>query len=272
MSSSAGSPLPSAEPVRRIAAVTHGKPATIGNALDRLRAVAESFSVEVVHADGRPDLVVVLGGDGTMLRALKRFLGTGTPVIGVNFGTVGFLTSIARNDLEEGIGRALAGDFVVVPLRTLRMERVGGVQTAVNDVVVRSGILGRMIQLSWRLGGEELGRVPCDGLICASPAGSTAYNLSNGGPVLVWGIEAMAVSFLAPHSLHVRPLVVPRGLELELTNDTPDVPASLLVDGHPAGELVPGDGARVRVDEEASLLATLPEVTFFRRYRNVFAH
>ena len=272
MSSTAGSPLPSAEPVRRVTAVMHGKPETIGNALERLRAVAGSMGVEVVGADEGPDLAVVLGGDGTMLRALKRFLGTPTPVIGVNFGTVGFLTSVPRDDLEDGIRRALAGGYVVVPLRTLRVETDGGLETAVNDVVLRSGTLGRMIQLSWRLGGEELGRVPCDGLICASPAGSTAYNLSNGGPVLVWGLEAMAVSFLAPHSLHVRPLVVPRGLDLELTNETSDVLASLLVDGHAAGELLPGDAARVRVGEEASLLATLPEVTFFRRYRNVFAH
>src|SRR5689334_175130 len=102
MSSNAGSTPPSAEPVRRIAAVTHGKPATIGDALERLRAVAQSVGVEVVRADDGPDLAVVLGGDGTMLRALKRFLGTGTPVIGVNFGTVGFLTSIPRDDLDDG--------------------------------------------------------------------------------------------------------------------------------------------------------------------------
>src|SRR5205814_662426 len=94
---------------------------------------------------------------------------------------------------------------------------------------------------------------------------------SNGGPVLVWGLEAMAVSFLAPHSLHVRPLVVPEGLDLEMRNESPDVPAYLLVDGHASGNLHPGESALVRVDDNASLLATLPEATFFRRYRNVFA-
>jgi NAD+ kinase len=272
MSSTAGSPLPSAEPVRRLAAIPHGKPATIGDALERVTRVADSAGVEVVDPDGGPDLVVALGGDGTMLRALKRFLGTQTPVIGVNFGTVGFLTSIPRDDLEDGLAHALAGGYVVVPLRTLGVRADLWTENAVNDVVLRSAVLGRMILLSWRLGGEDLGSVPCDGVVCATPAGSTAYNLSNGGPVLVWGLEAMAVSFIAPHSLHVRPLVVPRGLELALTNVSPDVPASLLVDGHSVGELSPGDVAWVGVDEEDSMLATLPDATFFRRYRRVFAH
>ena len=141
-----------------------------------------------------------------------------------------------------------------------------------NDVVLRSSVLGRMVELSWSLGGEDLGRVPCDGIICATPAGSTAYNLSNGGPVLVWGLEAMAVSFLAPHSLRVRPLVVPRGLDLEVGNLTQDLSASVLVDGHTVSEIAVGGSALVRVDQQASLLATLPEATFFRRYGETFAH
>ena len=252
--------------------ITHGKPGTIGDALERLRAVAATAGVEIVDASDGPDLAVVLGGDGTMLRGLKRFLGTGTPVMGVNFGSVGFLTSVPRDELEGGVARAFAGGYEVVELRTLDVEAAGKRHAAVNDAVLRSSILGRMIQLSWRLGDEGLGQVPCDGVICATPAGSTAYNLSSGGPVLVWGLEAMAVSFLAPHSLHVRPLVVPRGLDLELVNESHDVPGTVLVDGHSIGEIPPGGSALVRVNDQASLLATLPEATFFRRYREVFAH
>jgi len=263
--------LRSGEPVRRVAPVLHGRAAQIGDALGRLQQVAERTGVELVDPAEGPDLAVVLGGDGTMLRGLKRFLGTDTPVIGVNFGSVGFLTSIAPDELESGLERAFSGDYAVVELRTLEVEVGEREQAAVNDVVLRSAILGRMIRLSWRLGGEDLREVACDGVICATPAGSTAYNLSNAGPVLVWGVEAMAVSFLAPHSLHVRPLVVPEGLDLQLRNETPDVPASLLVDGHAAGNLHPGESAVVRVDDDVSLLATLPEATFFRRYRRVFA-
>ena len=89
-----------------------------------------------------------------------------------------------------------------------------------NDVVATSSTLGRMIELAWAVGGEDLGTVPCDGMICSTPSGSTAYNLSNGGPVLVRGLDALAVTFIAPHSLHARPLVVPRGLDVTVANRT----------------------------------------------------
>ena len=110
---------------------------------------------------------------------------------------------------------------------------------------------------------------PCDGLICATPSGSTAYNLSNGGPVLVRGLDAMAVTFIAPHSLHARPMVVPRGLDLEIRNQTPDVDVTVLVDGHQLKE-VGHSPIVVGLGKKRSLLATLPEATFFRRYRETF--
>jgi len=135
---------------------------------------------------------------------------------------------------------------------------------------VLSSIRGRMIELAWALGGEDLGRQPCDGLICSTPSGSTAYNLSNGGPVLVRGLDAMAVTFIAPHSLHARPMVVPRGLDLEIRNRTPDVSASVLVDGHALAEVEDASPITVRLGSRTTRLATLPEATFFRRYRDTF--
>jgi NAD+ kinase len=128
-----------------------------------------------------------------------------------------------------------------------------------------------MVELGWEIGGEDLGRMPCDGMICATPTGSTAYNLSNGGPVMMWGLEAMAITFVAPHSLDARPLVVPRGLDLRVTSLTSDVDVSVLVDGHPVGGLGPGESAAIEVARERTLLALLPEVTFFTRYHDVFA-
>ena len=285
MSSTTGSIAQSGSRVRRAAVVTHGKPETIGPALGRLEALAAEHGVELVFpeeerekhdlpsADGDPataDLAVVLGGDGTMLRALTRFLGTRVPVIGVNFGRVGFLASMHPDELEDGLGRAFAGDFVVVELPTLEARVEGERHAAVNDVVVTSGTLGRMVELVWSIGDEDLGRQPCDGLICATPSGSTAYNLSNGGPVLVWGLDAMAITFVAPHSLHARPLVVPRGRDLTVTNQTPDVPGVVLIDGHEFTRI--GEDGRVEIGlgPQRSLLATLPERTFFRRYRETF--
>jgi NAD+ kinase len=272
MSSTTGSTQRSASAVRRAAIVPHGKPERVADSLGRVQALVRDAGVELVQPDADPDLAIVLGGDGTMLRSLKLFLGHDVPTIGVNYGSVGFLTAIGADELESQLERVLAGDYRVVELRTLEVDVAGRRHVAVNDVVARSATLGRMVELSWTLGGEDLGRVPCDGVIFATPAGSTAYNLSNGGPVLVWGLEAMAVSFLAPHSLHVRPLVVPRGLDVEVGNVTPDVPLTVLVDGHPVAELGSGGNAAVRVGDQASLLATLPEVTFFSRYRQVFTH
>jgi NAD+ kinase len=271
--------------IKRATIVTHGKAQTIGPALARVERVARERGVELIfpederqkhgledsRADPRDaDIAVVLGGDGTMLRALTTFLGTDVPVIGVNFGRVGFLASIQPDQLENGLARVFEGDYTVVELPTLEAEVDRKTFVAVNDVVATSSILGRMVELQWFVGGEDLGRVACDGIICATPSGSTAYNLSNGGPVLVRGLEAMVVTFVAPHSLHARPLVVPRGLDLIVWNRTLDVDVTMLVDGHASATISPSNRLIVRLGEQRSLLATLPETTFFRRYRETF--
>jgi NAD+ kinase len=258
--------------VEKVAVVTHDGDGTEA-ALHQLRAIASAAGVELLESEddqAKPDLAIVLGGDGTMLRALARFLGTGVPVLGVNFGRVGFLTAIHADELEAGVRRVFAGDYKTIELSTVDVTVGGERHVAVNDVVVTSGTLGRMIELSYAIGGEDLGQQPCDGLICATPTGSTAYNLSNGGPVLVWGIDAMVLTFVAPHATHIRPLVVPRGSDVTITNQTTSFDATVLVDGQPVGGLGVGDAAVVRVGEQRSLLATLPEVTFFRRYGATF--
>jgi NAD+ kinase len=258
-------------PVERAALVTHGRVERVAGAVERLRGVAAGAGVELVEDDASDvDLAVVLGGDGTMLRALSHFLGTGVPVFGINFGRVGFLTSVGGAELERGARRAFAGEYERVELSTLDLELGGKHHVAVNDAVVTSATLGRMIELGHAIGGEEIGTQPCDGLICATPSGSTAYNLSNGGPVLVWGLDAMVVTFVAPHSLHARPLVVGRDTDLMVENRSADVTATVLVDGHAVGELGPGGCVSIRLGVEHSLLATLPECTFFRRYRDTF--
>ncbi len=256
--------------VSRAAVVVHGRPESVAQPLERVRGLAEDVGVELVEGND-VDLAIVLGGDGTMLRALKRFLGTGVPVLGVNYGRVGFLTSIKQEELEGGLRRAFEGEFVTFELPTLEVEVGGSRHAAVNDVVAASASLGRMIELEWAIGGEDLGSVPCDGMICSTPSGSTAYNLSNGGPVLVWGLDAMAVTFVAPHSLHARPLVVPRSHELSVTHRTANVDTAVLADGHEIGRLTAGETVSVRLADSRSLLATLPESTFFRRYRETFA-
>ena len=271
--------------VARAAVVTHGKLEQIGSGLARLQAVAQEHGVELLFPPEeaekhglepspdplRADLAVVLGGDGTVLRALMRFLGTGIPVVGVNFGRVGFLSSMGRRDLEQGMTRVFAGEYVAVELPTLEVEHPDGMGRAVNDVVAASAELGRMIELELAVGGEELGRQPCDGIICSTPSGSTAYNLSNGGPVLMWGLEAIALTYVAAHSLHARPLVIPPGADVIVWNRTADVAAGVLADGHRVSTLGKAERAVIRIGAERSLLATLPEATFVRRYRQSFA-
>jgi NAD+ kinase len=260
----------SADRVRTIAVVSHGDPDVIAGAMARLEAITSEAEVTIVEGD-EADLAVVLGGDGTMLRALHRFLGTAVPVIGVNFGRVGFLSTMRREDMEDGLRRAFAGEHRIVRLPTLAVDLDGIEAIAINDMVCATSAIGRMVELAWAVGGEDLGVQPCDGVICASPTGSTAYNLSSGGPVLVWGIDAMAVTFVSPHSLHARPLVVPRGLDLVVRNQTRNAAAKVIADGVAIGELGEGREARVRLGEEHGLLALLPEMTFFHRYRDTFA-
>jgi NAD+ kinase len=272
-SSSISSPTapPPARAVKRAAVVTHGKPETIGDAVARLERTAREAGVELVTTeDETPDVAIVLGGDGTMLRGLRAFLGTDVPVFGVNFGRVGFLTSVEAGALEEGVARVFAGEYRVVELCTLRVDVGGQVHPAINDAVVTSARLGRMVELGWEIDGEDLGTQPCDGMICSTPSGSTAYNLSNGGPVVMWGIDAMAITFVAPHSLHARPLVVPRGPTVRIANRTPDVSVAVLADGHPITELPPGGSLEVGLGGERCRLAHLPEATFFARLHAVF--
>jgi NAD+ kinase len=287
MSSNAGSTPPSRsrrQPITRAALVTHGRPEQIGDGIERVVTVAGDAGVELIvaadeaarhglEAYGDPrtaELVVVLGGDGTMLRALRTYLGSGVPVIGVNFGRVGFLSSMQPEELEVGLTRAFRGELEVVALPTLEVVN-GDEHVAVNDVVVTSAVLGRMVELEWAVGGEDLGSVACDGLVCSTPSGSTAYNLSNGGPVLMWGIDAMTTTFVAPHSLHARPLVVPRGKDVHVVNRTSDVPVVVIADGHRLGDIGPGGTVTVRLGEAQTLLATLPDATFVSRYREAFS-
>jgi NAD+ kinase len=256
-------------PVEIAAVVAHGR-IDVREAVDRVRAVAERAGIELVDEPERAQVAVAVGGDGTILRTLARLLGTGVPVIGINYGRVGFLAAIMPERLEDDLARVFAGEYRTIEQPTLEARLDGETFVAVNDVVATSSTLGRMIELGWAIAGEDLGVVSCDGMICSTPSGSTAYNLSNGGPVLVRGIDAMAITFIAPHSLEARPLVVPRGAELTVRNATPDVGAAVLIDGHRAGDLAPERALSIRLGEQRSLLATLPETTFFRRYRETF--
>src|SRR5690348_17285512 len=193
----------------------------------------------------RPDVCVVLGGDGSILHALRRFAGTGVPVFGVNFGTVGFLAAVDRGEAEEGIRRALAGETETVDLPGLAVEIGGERRLALNDISFSRRPHDRVAGLSYKIAGEEVGHVRCDGLVAATPAGSTGYNLANQGPILAWGVKGYVVSYISPHSLTARALVVAPDDVLHVGNAAGREPVDVAVDGGHAGELAPGDALEV---------------------------
>jgi NAD+ kinase len=213
------------------------------------------------------ELCVVLGGDGTILRALQLYAGTEVPVFGVNFGEIGFLATIELDQLADGIRRALSGDFELLRLPAIVLE--SPLQSAINDVAVHRKVGERVAEIAYRLQGEEVGSVRCDGLVVATPAGSTGYNLANGGPVMAWGVAGLVVSFIAPHSLTARALVVAPGDRLTIYNRSRD-PLDVAVDGRPAGEIPAGGSIDARFVNDLATIAQLPGTSFYRRLREKF--
>jgi NAD+ kinase len=212
---------------------------------------------------------VVLGGDGTVLRALRYYACTQVPVFAVNFGEVGFLATVTAEQLEEGVRRALAGDFELLHLPAIVVEADGGAQRAFNDVAVHRKAGDRVARLAYALDGDELGSVRCDGLVVATPAGSTGYNLANGGPVMAWGVEGFVISFIAPHSLTARALVAAPADHLMIYNRSRDA-LELAVDGHYAGEIAAGASLPARFEDNAGTIAQLPGYSFHGRLREKF--
>ncbi|HSD02828.1 MAG TPA: NAD(+)/NADH kinase [Gaiellales bacterium] len=259
--------------IGRAAYLTHGRAEVIGDALDRMRAVAARAGVEIVE-DGEvePDLVVVLGGDGTMLRALQRWLGTGVPSLGVNFGRVGFLTSASGAELESGLEAAFAGRYRVFDLPTLVGDAGTGPLPGVNDIVLTSATPGRMAVIQWSVDGQSLGELGCDGVIAATPTGSTAYNLSAGGPVLVPGTDGYVVTFVSPHALNARSMVLGRPHTVIFSNAAADVPVQAIVDGHVVAVVDPGGRVEVRMGHTSAALARISGTSFFTRYLQEFSH
>ncbi len=214
-------------------------------------------------------LAVAFGGDGTVLRALRAYAGTGVPVIGVNFGEVGFLAAISRDDLAGGLDRAIAGEFERLTLPAIEVDFGDQSALAINDIAITRRAGDRVAQLAHAVGGEVAGSVRCDGLVVATAAGSTGYNLANGGPVMAWGVEGYVVSFIAPHSLTARALVVAPEDELTIDNHSHD-PVELSVDGQPIAEIAPGVQVTARFSPDTAVLALPIDSSFYRRLRQTF--
>ena len=213
------------------------------------------------------DTVVVLGGDGTILRALHRMQGKVPPIFGINLGSLGFLTGVSSEDWLRAVESIVAGDYQLSARTLLRVElerggRVMETFRGLNDAVVSRGHHSQLIKIAVRVDGEELCVYNADGLIVATPTGSTAYSMSAGGPLLLPDSSSFVLTPICPHVLTNRSAVVADSalLELRLVGDAPGVTVN--VDGQEIRELGPADVLRVSRAAEKLQLATLPGRTF----------
>ena len=276
---------------RAVALFTHDERQETATAVTRLLEVARDRHVEVrVSAEEMEkhdlggstgvalldptrltcDLAVVLGGDGTTLQALRVFSGRAVPVFSFNYGAIGFLATVEESELEDGLRRAFSGDFELLSMPALTVHLDGRRRVAVNDVSLHRRANERVAELAYSVAGEQLAKVRCDGLVASTSTGSTGYNLANGGPVLAWGVSGFVVSFIAPHSLTARPLVVATEDVLQVTNGSPRDDVDVTTDGRIVGSLAPGSSVDMRVEQDQALLAQLPGSTFYHRLKQKF--
>jgi NAD+ kinase len=277
--------------IRTATVVTHRRPAETEPTLRRLIELAESqgavlrFDAEEtrkhnlsespgveLNAEVRPDVDIcfAFGGDGTMLSALRAYARTGVPVFGINFGEIGFLAAVDREHAAEGLQRAFSGDFDVLSLPGIELSGERGRWLAINDVSIHRQPGKRVADLEYAIGSDEVGRVRCDGLVVATPVGSTGYNLANGGPVMAWGVHGFVVSFIAPHSLTARTLVVAPADLLAVHNRSQEEPVDVMADGRPVCALDPGERVEARFTHDQGALAQVAGTTFYQRLRQKF--
>jgi NAD+ kinase len=203
-----------------------------------------------LEAGGACDLVIALGGDGTILSVARRYAG-GPPILGVNLGFLGYLTEVPREDLYPALLEVLAGRYALESrsLLEVRLQRAAGGAAdylALNDAVIAKTAPSRIIELDVAVDGKPVARYRADGLVISTPTGSTAYNLSAGGPILHPQLPVTVLTPICPHTLTLRPLVVPDTAVLEARLETDSESVFLTVDGQEGTELAYGDRVRLR--------------------------
>jgi NAD+ kinase len=221
---------------------------------------------------GKVDLIVVLGGDGTLLAVARLVGGLDVPILGVNLGGLGFLTATTLEAMFPTLEAVLRGEYaaedrLMLVAQLTRHGKPVAEQLAVNDVVVAKGTLGRLIDLDVRADGQPMTAYRADGLIIATPTGSTAYNLSAAGPILFPTMDAVVLTPICSHTLTNRPIVLPAsiGLEVTLLTEAPDV--VLAVDGQPGPPVTAGDVVRVRQAGARIRLIRDPRKSYFEVLR-----
>jgi NAD+ kinase len=272
---------------RRIGVAGNPRHEALRPLIDDLRAAADAHGAELLVEDRlsphvpacrvfRPeniDVLVTLGGDGTLLRGARLVAQHGVPVLGVNLGRLGFLTSAALDDVPSSLDALFAGDYWLDLRSTLDVQVTGvnGTESffALNDAVLHKGGLARVIRLAVHVGPDhqEVGTYTADGIILSTPTGSTAYSLSAGGPIVVPSLDCILATPICPHTLVVRPLVLPMDMEITVTPQPGVDEVILTVDGQDGAELHPGEKLRVRKGATTVRLIRLAGQSFFTTLR-----
>jgi len=280
-------------PPQRIGVVGYPRYPTLPDTLGRVIAFAEETGLELFFepellpvSGGRPflpeitpslDLLLTLGGDGTLLRGARLVAPYGIPVLGINLGRLGFLTAISPDECGEALRRLMSGDIILDPRMVLQVEAETaagerhGEYLALNDVVLHRGGVARMLRLRIHAHGEEVGTYSADGIILATPTGSTAYSLSAGGPLVPPSMDCIIATPICPHTLAVRPLVLSGAETVTVEVLSPTEELILTIDGQQAASMMPGDRLIVCRAPRPLQLVRFPGQTFFSTLRRKLA-
>lgn len=231
---------------------------TVFDAAEQNGIAAEKYTVGEHY-----DFIVSVGGDGTILRIAKDSAKSGIPILGINMGTVGFLTETDPSDISSALQRLKTRDYMLERRALIDAMHGGEHYYALNDIVVRSNS-GRMIAMEVRVAGEIIDKFTCDGYIACTPTGSTAYSLSAGGSVIGPNTPVIALTPVNPHTLRTRPIVVGSFEQIELKN-TGLADAGVYVDGEHIGELLSGNSVAVTGWDMSALFVRFGKKSFYSR-------
>lgn len=271
----------------RIGILGHPTRADVCPAIDQFTSVAERHGVELFVAEdlrelcgaagraflsdedlvSKAEILIALGGDGTMLRAARLVRDVGTPILGINLGRLGFLTGAAPDTLDQVIKRLAAADYTIEE-RTALQASVGDVRSfALNEIVIEKGVLARMVQVKTWISDIASGSFFSNGLIVSTPTGSTGYNLSAGGPVLHPSMDAVVLTPICPHSLTLRPIVVPsdQSVRVQLVAEHSDI--MLTADGQTVTSLEPAQPVLIEKAPTPVRLINLDGLSFYELLR-----
>jgi NAD+ kinase len=273
--------------VIRLGVIGHPGYDDLARILERLRRVAPTLdlalSVEPELRDGAPgadvlrdpaeiDALLTLGGDGTLLRGARLLAGREVPVLGVNLGRLGFLTTCSLEEMELSLRRFVEGDYISDARMSLKATLADGTRSertwsALNDVVIRQGGKARVMRLRITVNGEMIAAFGGDGLVIATPTGSTAYSLSAGGPVVDPSLECIALAPISAHALSIRPLILPSDATVVVRVEEDDNDQLVTIDGQIGTTFMSNQSLVVERAAHAVLLVRFPETTFFARMR-----